>query len=101
MCVCRSVVGAEDGRVTVLGLWRVDIRAAHLAVRAVHHLHKLATSRGQSRPASGPRGRAAGSHSAERHSMAAQQHFVMDGFKIMLTNFNTNKRLGLCSNRPG
>lgn len=43
MCVSGSVVGTEDARVTVLGLWRVNIQAAHLTIRAIHHLHKLTT----------------------------------------------------------
>lgn len=43
VCVSGSVVGTEDAGVTVLGLWRVNVQAAHLAIRAVHHLHKLTT----------------------------------------------------------
>lgn len=41
-----SVVGAEEAGVALLGLGRVDVQAAHLSVRAVHHLHKLTTPGG-------------------------------------------------------
>lgn len=43
--VAASVARAEEGRagVAVLGLGRADGQAADLAVRAVHHLHKLTT----------------------------------------------------------
>lgn len=46
--VAASVARAEEGRagVAVLGLGRADGQAADLAVRAVHHLHKLTTPGG-------------------------------------------------------
>lgn len=45
VCVAAAVARAEEGRagVAVLGLGRADGQAADLAVRAVHHLHKLTT----------------------------------------------------------
>lgn len=81
VCVGGSVVGAEDGRVAVLGLWGVDVQAAHLPVRAVHHLHELTTPSGGSTPPSASGDRRSG--------------------KTVPTHFKTNKRLGSCSNRPG
>lgn len=44
-CVPRAEAGGTG--VTVLGLWGADRQAANLAVCAVHHLHKLPTSRRQ------------------------------------------------------
>lgn len=43
--IAPSVPRAQEGRagVAVLGLGRADGQAADLAVRAVHHLHKLTT----------------------------------------------------------
>lgn len=101
MCVSGSEVGTEDARVTVLGFRRVNIQAAHLAICAIHHLHKLTTPWGQSKLVLLP-WRRLRQEAILWSEILWQHNSICYGiFKIMLTNFNTNKRLGLCSNRPG
>lgn len=52
-----SVVGAEEAGVALLGLGRVHVEAAHLPVRAVHHLHELTTPGGKTKGPLSPRRR--------------------------------------------
>lgn len=96
-----AVVGAEQAGVALLGLGRVRAQAAHLPVRAVHHLHKLATPAGAQaqRPVIAT---ATASRCAARMNVCGSATAcVMEVWKVMRTHFNRNRRLGLCSRRPG